>query len=67
MTLEELSNEFDGIINYKETMKEKIVFFIENLNEVVPELGEDDDLSGDFDNESEISYINVKLEFAQDS
>ena len=28
--LYELSNEFEGIINYKETMKEKIVFFIEN-------------------------------------
>lgn len=30
--LYELSSEFDGIIEYKETMKETIVFYIENNN-----------------------------------
>lgn len=68
--LYELSNEFEGIINYKETMKEKIVFFIENSNEVIPETGEDDNLSyiPDFDetNQNEKSFINVKLDFEKE-
>lgn len=62
--LYELSNEFEGIINYKETMKEKIVFFIENANEVVPEIGEDTDLNNIIESdENNNSFINVKLEF----
>lgn len=65
--LYELSSEFEGIINYKETMKEKIVFFIENSNEVIPETSEDDNLSyiPDFDetNQNEKYFINVKLDF----
>lgn len=63
--LYELSNEFEGIINYKETMKEKIVFFIENSNEVVPEVGEDLNNIPELDEniEDENSFINVKLEF----
>lgn len=56
----ELTNEFDGVIDYKETMKEKIVFYIENLNQNAPEIGEE--------NTSEVvetipQTINVKLEF----
>lgn len=56
----ELTNEFDGVIDYKETMKEQIVFYIENLNQNAPEIGEE--------NTSEVietipQTINVKLEF----
>lgn len=55
----ELTNEFDGVIDYKETMKEQIVFYIENLNQNAPEIGEE--------NTSEVETIpqtiNVKLEF----
>lgn len=56
----ELANEFDGVIDYKETMKEQIVFYIENLNQNAPEIGEE--------NTSEVvetisQTINVKLEF----
>lgn len=55
----ELTNEFDGVIDYKETMKEKIVFYIENLNQNAPEIGDE--------NTSEVETmpqtINVKLEF----
>ena len=56
----ELTNEFDGVIDYKETMKEQIVFYIENLNQNAPEIGDE--------NTSEVvetipQTINVKLEF----
>ncbi len=55
----ELTNEFDGVIDYKETMKEQIVFYIENLNQNAPEIGDE--------NTSEVETIpqtiNVKLEF----
>lgn len=56
----ELTNEFDGVIDYKETMKEQIVFYIENLNQNAPEIGKE--------NTSEVietipQTINVKLEF----
>ena len=55
----ELSNEFDGIINYKETMKEQIVFYVENLNTVAPEI--DSETNETIDTPKQM--INVKLEF----
>lgn len=51
----ELANEFDGVIEHKETMKEQIIFYVENLNEKAPELG--DEVSSE--------KINVKLEFGK--
>lgn len=47
--LYDLDNNFNGIINYKETMKKKIVFYIENNN--------------DFLSEDKIDMINVKILF----
>lgn len=47
--LYELDNDFEGIIEYKETMKEKIIFFIENQNTL--------------DEEIDIPTFNVKLNF----
>lgn len=55
----EISNEFDGIINYKETMKEQIVFYVEVLNENAPEINDDLIEEG----EIPAKTINVKLEF----
>ena len=56
----ELTNEFDGVIDYKETMKEKIVFYIENLNQNAPEIGEENTSEA---LETIPQTINVKLEF----
>lgn len=47
--LYDLDNNFNGIINYKETMKKKIVFYIENNNELL--------------SEDEMNMINVKILF----
>ena len=55
----ELANEFDGIINYKETMKEQIVFYVENLNTVAPEI--DSETNETINTPKQM--INVKLEF----
>lgn len=57
----ELGNEFDGVIDYKETMKEKIVFYIENNIENAPEINGENE-SGVV-NEVVPQMINVKLEF----
>lgn len=56
----ELTNEFDGVIDYKETMKEQIVFYIENLNQNAPEIGEENTSEA---LETIPQTINVKLEF----
>lgn len=47
--LYDLDNNFNGVINYKETMKKKIVFYIENNNELL--------------SEDEMNMINVKILF----
>lgn len=47
--LYDLDNNFVGVINYKETMKKKIVFYIENNNELL--------------SEDEMNMINVKILF----
>ena len=63
--LYELDNDFDGIINYKETMKEKIVFYIENNNENVPVIGDNsiNNSTTDEPNNEEVPSFNVKLLF----
>ena len=55
----ELTNEFDGVIDYKETMKEQIVFYIGNLNQNAPEIGDENTREV----ETIPQTINVKLEF----
>ena len=57
----ELGNEFDGVIDYKETMKEKIVFYIENNIENAPEINGENE--NGVVNEVVPQMINVKLEF----
>ena len=63
--LYELDNDFDGIINYKETMKEKIVFYIENNNENVPVIGDNsiNNSTTDEPNNEEVPSFNIKLLF----
>ena len=63
--LYELDNDFDGIINYKETMKEKIVFYIENNNENVPVIDDNsiNNSTTDEPNNEEVPSFNVKLLF----
>lgn len=62
--LYELDNDFEGIINYKETMKEQIVFYIENNTENVPVIDEnstENEVTDEIVNE--VPSFNVKLLF----
>ena len=55
--LYELNNDFEGIITYKETMKEKIVIYIENNSENNPIVDDNATIN------EEVPSLNVKLLF----